>query len=186
MKKGFAGFVLGLIVGIVGIVAGISVIFKKLKMVDGFVEKIKDTIFDGIHNLLYGPYKKPVGYVSYSKYSSPYNSYSSTFNYTNNVITRIMSKEFDTKEEADRKLTKIKEELDMFGVITVERMLDILGADTKDSCRKYLDTKFEWDDSDFPYFRICNLRDDNNILRYYIVVTVPRAKKVGSREEKIV
>lgn len=151
MKKGFVGFIFG----VVSVIAALLSILKKMAGVTNVVSHLKDDLSEGVRYLIFGEndttkLRKYSGRYPFNSYYSdnddsysyrgPYNKYSSSAIYTHRRLHDIMHVEFESKEKAEKAKEKIIDTLNSFGKITIEDVFTILGSNEIE----YLDSKFGW------------------------------------------
>lgn len=172
MRKGFVGFIFGIIAGFVGCIAAFVGLLNWLlknnceDIVASFFKWLKDSI----HKLLWGTYperRKPT-------YAAPYydyNKWSSSAVYTHRRLHDIMDIKFKSKEKAEKAKEKIIDTLNSFGKITIEDVFTILESNEIE----YLDSKFGWYKvgDDREAIQVLGLPYDDG---WYISMTCPPVK----------
>lgn len=143
MKRTIISWIVGVIFGIIGCIAAIAGVFKKLCNSMLIREEIVSSIKNVITIALFG--SKRVTYAN--SYTGKPNKYSASYYYINEAVRRVEEVKFDTHKNVKEYYTDIKEYVKQNGSITVEELLDHLPARV-DRTEKYLDKLFGWDSPD--------------------------------------
>lgn len=144
MKRTIISWIIGVIFGIVGCVAAIAAVFKKLCNSMLIREEIISSIKNVITIALFG--SKRVTYTN--SYTGRPNKYSASYYYIKEAVRRVEEVKFDSHKEVVETVYDIRDMLNKCkGEITVERVLDIIYGGTSHT-EKYLDKLFGWDSPD--------------------------------------
>lgn len=162
MKRTIVTWIVGVIFGIIGCIAAIAGIFKKLCNYMLIREEIISSIKNVITIALFG--SKRVTYAN--SYTGKPNKYSASYYYINEAVRRVEEVKFDTHKDVKEYYTDIKEYVKQNGSITVEELLDHLPSGV-DHTEKYLDKLFGWDSPDS--FKI-GMTGFSESSKYYICV----------------
>ena len=175
MKRTVISWIVGVIFGIIGCVAAITGVFKKLYNSMLIREEIISSIKNVITIALFG--SKRVTYANL--YTGKPNKYSASYYYINEAVRRVEEVKFDTHKDVKEYYTDIKEYIKQNGSITVEELLGHLPAGV-DRTTKYLDKLFGWDSPDS--FKIGTTGFSEN-SKYYIYV-VDKPHKLDNEERR--
>lgn len=140
MKRTIISWIIGVIFGIIGCIAAIATVFKKLCNSMLIREEIISSIKNVITIILFG--SKRVTYAN--SYTGRPNKYSASYYYIKEAVRRVEEVKFDSHESAMKAYTDIKEFIEQNGSITVEELLDLLHGGINHT-EKYLDKLFGWD-----------------------------------------
>lgn len=169
MKKGFVGFIFG----VVSVIAALLGILKKMAGVTNVVSHLKVDLSEGFMHLIFGENdttKLRTYSGRYAYYYPHYNEYSASFKYSIDRQNALEALVFDTEEEACDIFEKLVEVSDG-KKLTVEQFLNVADLDG-DIDHKYLDSKFGWWYDKF--FDNCNrIEKDEHYETYHFIIPRP-------------
>lgn len=180
MRKGFVGFIFG----IVSVVALILGVIAKMTKVTNVISHMKEDISEGLKYLMYGENEVTRLHKYSGRYTldksddyyyhnyTPYNEYSASFNYSKERQDAIEKIYFESSDEAGEVFDKLVEASDG-KKLTVKQFLDVVDPDEYFVTRKYLDSKFGWWYDGFFDNRVHIQRSFDNDNAWYISVPRP-------------
>lgn len=182
MKKGFVGFIFG----VVSVIAVFLGIIKKMSNVTNVMSHLKDDLSEGFRYLIFGEndttklrkYSGRYPFNSYYNtsddsyyYRGPYNEYSASFKYSTDRQNAIEALVFDTEEEASDIFEKLVEVSDG-KKLTVEQFIEVADPNGDHLATKYLDSKFGWWYNEF--FNNCiRIEKDDHDETYHFIISRP-------------
>jgi len=176
MKRTIISWIIGVIFGIIGCIAAIAGVFKKLCNSMLIREEIISSIKNVVTIALFG--SKRVTYAN--SYTGRPNKYSASYYYINEAVRRVEEVKFDNHKMAVEMVYDIRDMLNKCGgKITVEEVLDIIYGGTNHT-EKYLDKLFGWDSPDSFKIGTTGLSENS---KYYIYVA-DKPHKLDNEERR--